>query len=124
MVVHRGEIEKSLINRDRHERGRILFQHVKHLRGNAAVFVIMRAAQNTTGTNPSGLKARHARLDAEFFGRPVGRDDNAVAAPSAADPHGPALQFFIERDFATRKKTVAIHMQNPVGLRLVQNISI
>ena len=47
------------------------------------------------------------------------RDDNAVATPPAADPHGAANQFFIERDLAARKKTVAVHMENPVHLYFV-----
>ncbi len=74
----------------------------------------MRPAQHTARTKAFRLETRHARLDAEFLRGPVRRDDDAVATPPAAHPHGPALQFFIERNFAARKKTVAIHVQNPV----------
>ena len=75
----------------------------------------MRFAQNPARTEPRRLEARHAGFDAEFFRVPVGGDDEAVAAPPAADPHGAAFEFGINRDFTTGEETVAIHMQNPVG---------
>ena len=80
------------------------------------VFVVMRPAQHAARAKPFRLETRHAGFDAKLFGQPVGRDDDAVAAPAAADPDGAALQLIVERDFATGKKTVAIHMQNPVVL--------
>ena len=52
----------------------------------------MRTAQNAARAKPLRLEARHAGLDAEFFGRAIGRDDDAVAAPAAADPNRAALQ--------------------------------
>ena len=32
VAVHRREIQKTLVNRDRHERRRIFFEHMEHLR--------------------------------------------------------------------------------------------
>ncbi len=92
-LVHRREIQKAFVNRDGHERRRIFLQDVEHLRRKPPVFVVMRTAQNAARTKPLRLEARHAGLDAEFFGRAVGGDDDAVAAPAAADPDRPALQF-------------------------------
>ena len=103
-VVHRGEIQKAFVNRDRHQRWRILLQHAKHLRRNAPVFVVMRTAQHAARTKPLRLETRHAGLDAEFFRRAIRGDDDAVAAPAAADPHGPALQFWIRARFRNWRK--------------------
>ena len=113
--VHRREIEKAFVNRDRHERRRIFFEHVEHLLPRAAVFVVVRPAQNAARTKPLRLETRHAGFDAEFFRRAIGRDDDAVAAPAAADPDGTALQFLIQRDFATREEAVAVHVQDAIG---------
>jgi len=75
-----------------------------------------RRRRNAAGTKRADksvcLKTRHAGLDAEFFAARLA----AMTMPSPRrrrDPHSrPAV--FIERDFAARKKTVAIHVQNPV----------
>ena len=74
----------------------------------------MRFAEDAAGTEPFCLKASRAGFDAESFGEPVGRDDDAVAASAAADPDGPALQLGIERDFATGEEGISVNVQNPV----------
>ena len=103
-AVHRGEIEEAFVNRNWHQRRRIFLQHAEHFPRDVAVGIVMRPAQDSARTNPLRLKARHAGLDTEIFRRRVGRNHYAVAAPPAADPHGAAPQFLIERDFAARKK--------------------
>jgi hypothetical protein len=75
----------------------------------------MRLAQHAARTKPLRLEARHAGFDAEFFGVPVGRDDDAVPSPAAADPDRPVLQAGLQGNFATGEEAVAIHVQNPVG---------
>jgi hypothetical protein len=66
-------------------------------------------------TKPFRFEARHTGFDAEFFGVPVGRNDDAVPPPAAADPNRSPLQLVVERDLATGEEAVAIHVQNPVG---------
>ena len=75
----------------------------------------MRPAQDAARTKSLRLETRHAGLDAEFLGRAIGRDDDAVAAPPAADPDRATLQFGIQGDLATGEETVAIHVQDAVG---------
>jgi hypothetical protein len=75
----------------------------------------VRTAKNAFGTNPHCLETRHAGFDAEFFGEPVDRDDNAVTAPPAADPHRPFLQFGIQRHFTTGEEAVGVNMQYAVA---------
>ena len=101
MFVHGGEIQKALVNGIRDERGRIFLQDQEHLPGQFAVGVVVRLAQDAAGAKAFGFKAGGAGLDAVFLGEPVGGDDDAVAAPAAADPHRAAFQLGIERDLAT-----------------------
>ena len=74
----------------------------------------MRFAEDAAGAKALRLEAGGAGLDAEFLCQPVGGDDDAVAAPAAADPDGAAFQLGIERDFATGEEAVAINMQDAV----------
>ena len=125
VTVHRREIQEAFINGNRHQRRRVFLQHMKHLRRNPAILVVMRPAQHAARTQPLRLETCHAGFDAEFFRRVIGRDDDAVAAPAAADPDRTMLQIsslvFCQCDFAARKKTVAIHVQNPVVRLCVQS---
>ena len=112
--VHAGKIQKALVNGVGHERRRVLFQDQKHLAGQFAVGVIMRTAQDTGRAKPFRLKTGRAGLDAVFLRLPVGRNNDAVAAPATADPHRTPLQFGIERDFATGEEGISVNVQNAV----------
>ncbi len=74
----------------------------------------MRAAQNATRTKSLCLETRHAGFDTEFFCDTIYRNDNSVAISSATNPNRTVCQIFSliprQRDLATGKKTVAIHM--------------
>src|SRR5690242_9819892 len=87
---------------------------MKHLRRNPPVFIVMRTAQHPARTNPLCFKTGHAGGDAKFLGRSIGGDHNTIAASPATNPHGTALKSVVERNFAAREKTVAVHMQNSV----------
>jgi hypothetical protein len=77
----------------------------------------MRLAQHAARTKPLRLEARHAGFDAELFGRRLA----AMTMPSPRRP--PPTQtgrpcnssLLPERDFATGKEAVAVHMQDAVG---------
>ena len=71
-------------------------------------------AEDAAGTEPFRLKASCARFDAESFGEPIGRNDDAVAAPATANPYGTAFQLGIERDFATGEEGISVDMQNAI----------
>jgi hypothetical protein len=77
----------------------------------------MGPAQHTGGAEPFGLETGHAGLDAKFFGRAVGGNDYAIAAPAAADPDGPPGQGRVQRDFATGEERISVHMQNTLVAR-------
>ena len=113
--VHRGEIEKTLVNRDGHECRGIFFEDMEHLCRKPPVFVIVRPAQNPLRAKPLRFEARHAGFDAEFFCRAIGGDDDAVPAPAAADPDRAALQLLIQGNLATGEEAVAIHVQDANG---------
>ena len=114
MGIHRGEIQKPLINRIRHECWRVFFKNQKHLARQFAVGVIMRTAQHTSRTKPFRLETGRARLDAVFLRQPVCRNHNAVAASPATDPNRAAFQLGIERDFATGKEGISVNVQNAI----------
>jgi hypothetical protein len=95
VLVHRREIEKAFINRNRHQRGRIFLEHAEHFRREPPAFVVMRTAQNTARTKPLRLETSHAGLDAELFRGAICRDDNAITASPAADPNLTFLQFWM-----------------------------
>ena len=77
----------------------------------------MRFAENAIGAKPLGLEAGGASLDAVFFGKPVGGNDDAIAASAAANPDGPAFQLGIERDFATGEERISVNVQYAVEAR-------
>ena len=70
----------------------------------------MRFAEHPARTKFLRLKTCHAGFDAEFFGRAIGGNDNAVATPPAAHPDRAALQFGMQGDLATGEEAVAIHV--------------
>jgi hypothetical protein len=87
MSIHRGEIQKALVNGIRHQCRRVLFQNQKHLARQLAVGVIMRAAQNPGRAKPFRLETGRAGFDTVFFRLPIGGNHNAVASSSPTDPH-------------------------------------
>ena len=74
----------------------------------------MGAAQDAGWAKPFRLETGRAGLDAVFLRLPVGRNHNAVAAPAATNPHGPAFKLRIERDFATGEERISVNVQNAV----------
>jgi hypothetical protein len=109
------EIQKAFVNRDGHQRGRIFFEDAEHPPRKLPVIVIVRFAQHAPRTKPRCLEARHAGLDAELFGHAIGGNDDAIAAPSAADPDRAALQLGMAGNLATGEETVAVHVQDANG---------
>ncbi len=117
VFVHAGKIQKALVDGIGHEGGRVFLQDQEHLAGQLAVGVIVRFAEDAVGAKALGLEAGGAGLDAVFFGEAVGGDDDAVAAPAAANPDGPAFQPGIERDLATGEEGISVDVQDAIVFR-------
>ena len=74
----------------------------------------MRFAEDASGAEALGLEAGGAGLNPMFFGKPVGGNDNSVAAPPASDPDGAPLQSGIKRDLAAGEEGIPVHVQNSI----------
>ena len=112
VALHRGEIQKALVDRRREQRRRVPFHHAEHVAGDAPVVVVVRLGQHAVRAEALGLEAGGAGPDAEALGQAVGGDDDAVARAPAADPHRPAGERRVHRDLATGEKRVAIDVQD------------
>ena len=112
VALHRGEVEETLVDRRRQQRRCVTLHHAKHIAGDSPVIVIVRLGQHAMRTKAPGLKTGGASPDAKPLGQAVGGNHDAVAFAAAADPHRPARERRVHRDFATGEKRVAIDMQN------------
>ena len=118
VALHRGEIQKALVDRRRQQRRRVPLHHAKHVAGDAAIVVVVRLGQDAVRAEAPGLEAGGASLDAEALGQAVGGDDDTVAFAAAADPHRSARERRVHGDLATGEKRVAIDMQDAELLSL------
>ena len=112
--LHRGEIHEALVNRGGHQRGRIFLDDAEHFLRQIAVGIVARLREHAEGAAVLRLEARHAGLDAELLCLPVRRDHDAVPAPPAADPDGPAFPLGMQGDLAACEEAVAVEVEDAI----------